>query len=198
MQDQGPRPPANSPQTLGPQTLGPQALGPNENRTEGLTAAELALQRKMKGVVVGLGVLILLAFAGVVFGMVQRASQIGKGPDARDVRAGAPAVSGAISSIPNPQGTPSPGTIAISTDAGPTNIGSTNIGPIVGRTANTQPWRPDIRLALPPGSVVKSTALQGGTLAVHHEGPSGSSIVLIDLVTGETASRVTIDTSAPR
>ena len=49
-----------------------------DGRSDGLTEAQAAKQRLLKAIVIGLGVLILLAFAGVAAGMVHRASQIGK------------------------------------------------------------------------------------------------------------------------
>jgi hypothetical protein len=48
------------------------------NAAAPLTPEELARQRTLKRIVIGLGMAILLAFAAVVYGMVLRASRIGE------------------------------------------------------------------------------------------------------------------------
>ena len=140
-----------------------------EVRADGLTVGEVATQRKMKMIVLGLGVLIMLAFAGVIAGMVFRASQIGKGPDAK----GAVLASGVT-----------PGVSATAA----ANAAPPGQGP---RTPLN--FLPDIKLALPPGSAIKSTSLQGVSLVVHHESPAGAGITILDLTTGQVASRVVIE-----
>ena len=134
-------------------------------RSDGLTPAEVATQRKLKAIVLGLGVLIMLAFAGVIAGMVYRASQIGKGPTAKPPLSPAPPMPGTQSGIP--------------------------VGDQARRPA--LPFMPDIKLKLAPGSTVKSTALHGTSLVVYHEGPAGAGIVILDLTSGQVVSRVTLD-----
>ena len=69
-------------------------------RPDGLTEAEAAKQRTMKIVVSVLGLLILLAFAGVIAGMVYRASLIGKGsPAAPGKLAGLPAAARPVTGL---------------------------------------------------------------------------------------------------
>lgn len=44
-------------------------------------------------------------------------------------------------------------------------------------------------VALPAGSIVKSTSIAGDRLAIHVVGPTGDSIVVIDIATGAVVSR---------
>jgi hypothetical protein len=140
----------------------------DELRPDGLTEAEAAKQRTLKAVVIGLGILILLAFAGVVAGMAYRASQIGKTP-----------ALGAMSRTPSTQGP------AVSAAA------STGLG-----TAQT--LLPDVKVSLAPGSVVRSTSLQGSRLVMQHDGPAGHGVTIVDLATGQTVSKVTIEAPPAR
>lgn len=129
-------------------------------RADGLSEAEVAKQRTLKAVVIGLGILILLAFAGVVAGMAYRASQIGKAPATRTISTVAPALS-----------------------ASPTT------GPVAGAPV----LQPHVQLTLPPGNSVKAASLHGQRLVVHHDGPAGAGITILDLATGEVVSQVKID-----
>jgi hypothetical protein len=147
-------------------------------RADGLTAAEAATQRKLKAVVLGLGVLIMLAFAGVIAGMVFRASQIGKGPNAKAPVSGAP-VSGVTAS-------------------GVTSAASPSISPSQPGQRAGLSFLPELKLALPPGSRIKSTSLNGQSLAVHHEGLSGAGIVILDLTSGQIVSRVVVEPAAAK
>lgn len=54
------------------------------------------------------------------------------------------------------------------------------------------------RLALPAGANVRQISLSGSRLAVHHEGPGGSGILILDLQTGKTLSRIEIIPETPR
>jgi hypothetical protein len=139
--------------------------GTPDLRPDGLTPAEAATQRKLKAIVLGLGVLIMLALAGVIVGMVYRASQIGKTPNG--------------GSSGGPGGKPP----AMASPVSPGQRGA-------------PPFLADVKLALPPGSVLKSATLQGTVLVVHHDGPAGAGITLLDLTSGQIVSRITVDVPA--
>ena len=139
-------------------------------RSDGLTTAEAATQRKLKAIVLGLGVLIMLAFAGVIAGMVYRASQIGKGPNVKPVVGAAPS----MPSVP----------------PGLSGSNQAQRSPL--------PLLPDIKLPLPPGSIIKSTGLHGTALIVHHEGPAGGAITILELTSGQVVSRIVLDTAPGR
>jgi hypothetical protein len=47
-----------------------------------------------------------------------------------------------------------------------------------------------VRLALPPGAAVRSTSLAASRIAVHYEAPGGGGIVILDLESGRTLSRI--------
>ncbi len=51
---------------------------------------------------------------------------------------------------------------------------------------------PEAALALPSGHDVKSVAMSGNRLLVHHVGPTGDGIIILDLATGAMISRVTV------
>jgi hypothetical protein len=65
-------------------------------------------------------------------------------------------------------------------------------------TAVSQPIRDAARLALPSGAVIRNLSLSGSRLAVHYDGPAGSGIVILDLVTGAPASQITIVPEVPK
>lgn len=65
-------------------------------------------------------------------------------------------------------------------------------------TAVSQPIRDAARLALPAGAAIRNLSLSGGRLAVHYEGPRGSGIIILDLATGTSASRIEIVPEVPR
>lgn len=48
------------------------------------------------------------------------------------------------------------------------------------------------RIALPAGASVRSIAIAGDRLAVHYEGPAGTGIAVLNLATGEAATRINI------
>ncbi len=54
------------------------------------------------------------------------------------------------------------------------------------------------RLDLPPGATVRSVSLSGARLAVHYEAPQGTGIAIVDLVTGQTLTRIEIVTAQQR
>lgn len=45
---------------------------------------------------------------------------------------------------------------------------------------------------LPQGHEVKSVAMSGDRLLVHHVGPTGDGVIIVDLATGQVQSRVTV------
>ena len=134
---------------------------PDGIRPDGLTEAEAAKQRTLKVIVIGLGILIVLAVAGVVAGMTYRAWQIGK------------PLAGASSPAAKSAGTPAPALLS-------------------------PPLAADVKLSLPQGSTVKSATLSGTRLVVQHDGPSGTGIIILDLVSGQVVSRVSIETAPAR
>lgn len=56
----------------------------------------------------------------------------------------------------------------------------------------TPALKPDAALALPSGHDVKSVAMSSNRLLVHHVGPTGDGIIILDLATGAVISRVTV------
>ena len=136
-------------------------------RDDGLSEAEAAKQRLLRAVVIGLGIMILLAFAAVVAGMAYRASRIGTpaGASARPATTASP--------LAGPKGAPTGA-------ARPTVAGEAVL-------------LPQMTLALPAGSVVKSSSLSGTHLVVQYDGPAGAGIAILDLTTGAVVSRVTIE-----
>lgn len=65
-------------------------------------------------------------------------------------------------------------------------------------TTISQPVQQAARLALPAGASVRHISLSGSHIAVHHEGPGGSGIVILDLKTGKPVSRIEIIPETPR
>lgn len=59
--------------------------------------------------------------------------------------------------------------------------------PAVGSTL-----KPEAAVALPPGHDVKSIGMSGNRLIVHHVGPAGDGVVILDLTTGQVASRIAV------
>lgn len=49
-----------------------------------------------------------------------------------------------------------------------------------------------VEVALPPGSVVKSSQLNGNMLIIHSSASSGDQVTIVDLVSGKVLSRVTL------
>ena len=136
---------------------------------DGLSAAEMARQAKLKAIVIGLGILILLAFAGVIVGMVYRAGQIGNGSHGKAML------------------------------ATPSGSGAARSGAAGADTAvSLAPFQAQIRLSVPPGSAVRAATLSGTRLVVHHEGPAGAGLTILDLTTGQVVSRITIEAERGR
>ena len=52
---------------------------------------------------------------------------------------------------------------------------------------------PEMRLVLPPGAEIRSMTAMGSRLAILHSAPGGDAITILDLATGQVASRVTLE-----
>jgi hypothetical protein len=57
---------------------------------------------------------------------------------------------------------------------------------------------PGVRLAVPPGALVRQISLSGDRLAVHYEGPGNAGIAVINLATGGVLSRIEVVPEAPK
>lgn len=60
------------------------------------------------------------------------------------------------------------------------------------------PVRPEARLTLPSGAVVRQTTLSGDRVAVHYDSPAGGGIVILDLTTGRILNRIELSPETPR
>jgi hypothetical protein len=58
------------------------------------------------------------------------------------------------------------------------------------------PPQSNLSLALPAGSIIRSTTLSGNHLSVHHSVGDTDAIAILDLATGKVISRVTIERPA--
>lgn len=56
----------------------------------------------------------------------------------------------------------------------------------------------DVRVALPPGAVVRHLSLSGNRLAVHYDAPGGAAIAIVDLVAGRAVQRIELAPAAGR
>lgn len=52
--------------------------------------------------------------------------------------------------------------------------------------------KPEAAVALPAGHEVKSITMSGNRLVVHHVGPTGDGVAILDLATGQVVSRVAV------
>lgn len=64
--------------------------------------------------------------------------------------------------------------------------------------AVASPARPETRVSLPAGATIKGIALDGNRLAIHHDGPSGPGVAIVDVATGQVMGRVGIAVEPPR
>ena len=64
-------------------------------------------------------------------------------------------------------------------------------------TSHSGQLTPEIAAPLPGGAHIKSVTLQGDRLAIHYEAAAGAGIVVIDLASGKTLSRVRAVPEAP-
>jgi hypothetical protein len=64
-------------------------------------------------------------------------------------------------------------------------------------TSHSGRLTPEIAAPLPAGAHIKSVTLQGDRLAIHYEAAAGAGIVVIDLASGKTLSRVRAVPEAP-
>ena len=134
---------------------------------------ELRVQRNLKILVIGLGVLILAGLGAVIFQVIRSGSQRNASLNAAP-QANAVAIPGVV---------PGPGP-SLST-AQSTALGS-------GQGAG------NIDLELPQGARVVSVSISGNRLAVHHESAFGTGIAVIDLDTGRRIANVNPREAAPR
>ena len=140
------------------------ATGPAEPHLRPEEAAqlrELRVQRNLKILVLGLGLLILAGLGAVIFQVIRSGTQ-----RSTALNAAAPvSAAGIPAAVPGPAG---------GTDAG------TGPGTGVG----------NIDLDLPQGARVVSIAISGNRLAVHHESVYGTGIAVVDLDTGRRIADV--------
>lgn len=64
--------------------------------------------------------------------------------------------------------------------------------------AASQALKVEQRLLLPPGAAVRQSSISGDRLAVQYEAPSGPGIIVLDLKSGQIASRIEFAPEAPR
>lgn len=135
----------------------PQATGatvPTPAATADLNS-ELRLQRNLKILVIGMGLLILLGLGAVVARMVGFATGSAKVATAEQTSAGRSGTGQPAAALPTSGGVP------------------------------------QLALDLPKGAKIVSMSVSGDRLAVQHEGPSGTGIAIIDVVTGKRIADVT-------
>lgn len=65
-------------------------------------------------------------------------------------------------------------------------------------TASSSEIPAETRLALPAGASVRNMVLSGDRLAIHHDGPAGSGITVVDVRNGRVLSRIVVTPEAPR
>ncbi|MCL4765296.1 MAG: hypothetical protein KJZ80_03590 [Hyphomicrobiaceae bacterium] len=56
----------------------------------------------------------------------------------------------------------------------------------------------DVSVALPPGAVVRQTAVSGDRMTIQFESPQQTGIVIVNLTTGQIVSRIVLRPEAPR
>jgi hypothetical protein len=71
--------------------------------------------------------------------------------------------------------------------------GGESAAPATPAVAAASALQPAIKLALPAGATVRSVALAGQRLVVHYSARDGDGIAILDLATGQTVSRVRIE-----
>jgi hypothetical protein len=62
----------------------------------------------------------------------------------------------------------------------------------------SSPLATEVTASLPAGAQVRSMSLQGDRIAIHYDAPGGSGIVVVDLATGRTLSRVQLAPGVPK
>lgn len=67
-------------------------------------------------------------------------------------------------------------------------------GEVVAATASAAAvsLTPEAMVTLPTGHDLKSATLSGNRLLIHHVGPSGDGLMILDLATGSVQSRITV------
>lgn len=56
----------------------------------------------------------------------------------------------------------------------------------------------DVTVALPPGAVIRQTAVSGDRMTVEYQSPQATGIVIVNLITGRIVSRISFQPEAPR
>lgn len=56
----------------------------------------------------------------------------------------------------------------------------------------------DVNVALPPGAVIRQTAVSGDRMTIQFEAPQQTGIIIINLTTGQIVSRIGFSPEAPR
>lgn len=56
----------------------------------------------------------------------------------------------------------------------------------------------DVSVALPPGAVIRHTAVSGDRMTIQFESPQQTGIVIVNLTTGQIVSRIVLRPEAPR
>ncbi|MBS0237754.1 MAG: hypothetical protein JSR89_04960 [Proteobacteria bacterium] len=69
-------------------------------------------------------------------------------------------------------------------------------GTVASRTVSVTPGS-TLSLEIPKGSRIVSVSLSGGRLAVHHEGPSGAGIAIVDIDSGKRVADVKLMEALP-
>lgn len=67
-----------------------------------------------------------------------------------------------------------------------------------GRGIGAAPAVQDVDVALPPGAVIRQTAVSGDRMTVEYHSPQQTGIIVINLTTGRIVSRITFQPEAPR
>ena len=135
---------------------------------------ELRVQRNLKILVLGLGLLILVGLGAVIFQVIRSGAQRSVALNAAAPVSGAPVnAAGVPAAVPGPAG----GSVA-------DTWSGTGAG--------------NIDLELPQGAHVVSISISGNRLAVHHESAYGTGIAVIDLDTGRRIANVNQREAAPR
>ena len=71
---------------------------------------------------------------------------------------------------------------------------ATQPGRGIGATSAPQ----NLNVALPPGAVIRQTAVSGDRMTVHFESPQQTGIIVVNLITGQIVSRIDFSPEAPR
>lgn len=67
-----------------------------------------------------------------------------------------------------------------------------------GRGIGAATAQQNVNVALPPGAVIRESAVSGDRMTVQFEAPQQTGIVIINLTTGQVVSRIVFSPEAPR